>query len=192
VTRAFAGQAVAGGRNIGQVFVGETRWGDGGAYNYSQWADTILGLVTSKPDPQQMFDPASLIVRFDPGTTFSDPSYMTPAFYETWARASSVTPAHWELSAAAARDVLRAAVDARTGLAPNDCAFDGSRGGYTTDYEDDAWRVVRNWALDYAWWAADDRQVDMTAALHATYGAHHVPVLLLLLLPLHAALAAAL
>ena len=151
------------------------RWGDGGAYNYSAWADTILGLVTAKPDPQQMFDPASDIVRFDPGTTFSDPSYMTPAFYEVWARASTVTPAHWHLSAAAARDVLRAAVDARTGLAPNDCAFDGSPGGYTTDYEDDAWRVVRNWALDYAWFAADDRQVSMTAALHATFAACGTP-----------------
>ena len=151
------------------------RWGDGGAYNYSQWADTVLGLVTSKPDPQQMFDPASNIVRFDPGTSFSDPSYMTPAFYEVWARASSVTPALWRTSAVSARNVLAAAADAHTGLAPNNCAFDGSPGGYTRDYEDDAWRVVRNWALDYAWWAADDRQVDMTSALHATFAACGAP-----------------
>ena len=53
------------------------RWGDGGAFNYSQWANTVLGLVTGKPNPQQMFDPTSKLVRFDPGSTFTDPSCVT-------------------------------------------------------------------------------------------------------------------
>lgn len=157
------------------LFAG-ARWGNEGAYNYTQWADTILGLTAGKPNPQQLFDPSSRIVRFDPGTTFSDPSYMTPAFYTAWARASSaVAPSLLNASAAAARDVLYAATSRATGLAPNMCDFAGGPGGWTHEYQDDAWRVVRNWAVDYAWWAADARQVGMTNALLAFFAACGFP-----------------
>lgn len=152
------------------LFAG-ARWGDSGAYNYTAWANEILGLVAGKPDPQQLFDPASRIVRFDPGTTFSDPSYMTPAFYASWARAAAVTPDLLNASAQAARDVLFAATSRTTGLAPNMCDFAGGPGGWTHEYQDDAWRVVRNWAIDYAWWAADARQVGMSNALLAFFAA---------------------
>lgn len=28
--------------------------------------------------------------------------------------------------------------------------------------QDDAWRVARNWALDYTWWAADPQQIALS------------------------------
>ena len=153
---------------ITALYFAGARWGDGGAYNYSRWADTVLALVSQKPDPQQMFEPASRIVRFDPGTPFTDPSYMLPSFYVAWALAGSVTPPLWNASAAAARDLLHA-VTAPLGLAPNQCDFAGGPAGWAQDYEDDAWRVARNWGMDYAWWAADARQISMSNSILAFF-----------------------
>lgn len=155
---------------VTSLYFAAARFGNGGAYNYSLWADTVLGLITSKPTPQELFEPASRIVRFDPGTAFSDPSYMTAAFYPTWAIAGSVAPALLNESAARTRDLLFK-VTSPHGLAPNMCGFDGSKAGWVTDFEDDAWRVARNWAVDYAWWAADTRQIAMSNNLLAFFTA---------------------
>jgi hypothetical protein len=38
--------------------------------------------------------------------------------------------------------------------------------------EDDAWRVGRNWALDYAWWAADPRQIELSNAVLSFFSEH--------------------
>ena len=93
---------------------------------------------------------------------------MTSAFYPTWALAGNVTPALINASAAHSRDLLFK-VSLPYGLAPNMCGFDGSKAGWTTDFEDDAWRVARNWAVDYAWWAADERQVTMSNRILAFF-----------------------
>ena len=154
---------------VTSLYYAGARFGNGGAYNYTRWADTILGLVSSKPTPGEMFEPASRIVRFDPGTAFTDPSYFTPSFYPTWALAGSVTPALWNVTASRTRDLLIKVTSPTTGLAPNMCAFDGSKAGWVTDFEDDAWRVARNNAVDYAWWAADSRQVGLANALLAFF-----------------------
>jgi len=140
------------------------RFGNSGEYNYTDWANTILGLVTSKPTPQEMFDPVERIVRFDPGTTFSDPSYMTAHFYPTWGINGNVSRSIWNETADKTRDLL-SKVTSSHGLAPNMCGFDGSKAGWVNDFEDDAWRVVRNWAVDYSWWAVDSRQIGMSNSL---------------------------
>ena len=154
---------------VTSLYMAGARWGNGGAYNYTRWADTILGLVTSKPTPGEMFDPGSRIVRFDPSCTFSDPSYMLPSFYVLWGLSGSVTPSVWNDTAAKTRDVLVAATSRTTGLAPNQCGFDGGPGGGNPNYEDDAWRVARNWGMDYAWWAEDPRQVALSNAILSTF-----------------------
>jgi len=156
---------------ITALYFAGRRFGNGGAYNYTAWADKILGLVSSKPEPQGMFDVASGIVRFDPGTPFTDPSYMTAGFYPTWAIAGNVTPSRWNETAARTRDLLVKATVGSTGLAPNMCGFDGSKAGWVTDFEDDAWRVARNWAVDFAWWAADDRQITLSNTILAFFSA---------------------
>jgi len=160
------------------LYFAGARWGNTGAYNYTLWADTVLKLVTSKPSPGQMFDPASNVVRFDPSQTFTDPSYVTPHFYTAWGAAGSVpapgAAASWRDVAAAGRGLLLAATGP-AGLAPNMCAFDGTKGGWDTDYQDDAWRVVRNWATDYAWYAAEPRQIDASNKLIAFFKACGTP-----------------
>lgn len=49
------------------------------------------------------------------------------------------------------------------------CDFTGKPAGWVQDFEDDAWRVARNWALDWTWWAADARQIGMSNAILATF-----------------------
>eukprot|EP01051_Picozoa_sp_SAG22_P007116 SAG22_NODE_490_length_9834_cov_7.723780_7_plen_98_part_00 len=67
-----------------------------GRYNYTREANTVLAAVTTKPEPQNMFTPPPhTVVRFDPGTAYTDPSYFLPAFYTAWARQTDHTPAHW-------------------------------------------------------------------------------------------------
>jgi oligosaccharide reducing-end xylanase len=150
-------------------YFASTRWGDGsGRWNYSAVADMILGAVTSKPDPNGFFTPQG-IVRFDPGTPFTDPSYFLPAFYDAWARKASVTPPRWAAAANATRDVLVASVWPATGLSPHTCGFDGGPGGFDSQFEDDTWRTARNWAMDTLWWAADGRQVALSNAIQAFF-----------------------
>eukprot|EP01051_Picozoa_sp_SAG22_P007115 SAG22_NODE_490_length_9834_cov_7.723780_6_plen_141_part_00 len=65
------------------------------------------------------------------------------------------------------RDVLVAAVNPATGLAPHSCQYSGAplascHGLHSCDFEDDAWRVARNWGLDYHWTAADPRQIALS------------------------------
>ena len=146
---------------ITALYFAGARFGNEGVYNYTNWADTILGLVTSKTTPQEMFEPNSRIVRFDPGNSFSDPSYMTAHFYPIWGISGNVTRSIWNTTSDKTRDLL-AKVTSSDGLAPNMCGFDGSKAGWVNDFEDDAWRTVRNWAIDYAWWSIDTRQIEMS------------------------------
>jgi oligosaccharide reducing-end xylanase len=158
---------------ITSLYFAARRWGDGSGkfgFNYSECADAILTAVTSKPEPRNMFTPAPrTIVRFDPGTRYTDPSYFLPAFYATWALRTSHTPARWREAAASTREVLLASANKTTGLAPHSCGYAGAAvacaGPHSCDYEDDAWRVARNWALDYHWTAADPRQVALSNAI---------------------------
>lgn len=184
---------------ITSLFFAAARWGSddddagggsgGGAFNYAAEAETILAAVNSKPAAAaNMFDPVSRIVRFDPGCSFTDPSYLLPAFYSAWATTQSSQssggfapagwPRGWHDAAAAARDALHASVNGSTGLGPHSCDFGGGapRGCAVRDAncrdvlsEDDAWRVGRNWALDFAWWAVDERQVALSNAVLAFF-----------------------
>ena len=112
-----------------------------------------------------MFDKESLVVRFDPDCVFTDPSYMLPAFYPVWSLRSNYSGVDWNASAAATRNALFTAANRPTGLAPHTSAFNGSPGGFDGTFEDDAWRVARNWGLDYSWWAADRRTLQLSSAL---------------------------
>ena len=165
---------------ITSLFFAAARWGE---ESYAAEAETILAAVNSKaPAAANMFDPESRVVRFDPGCGFTDPSYFLPAFYEAWARSARFAPAGWGRgwvdAAAAGRDVLHASVNASTGLGPHSCGLDGGapQGCGARDAncrnvlsEDDAWRVGRNWALDFAWWAVDERQVALSNAVLAFF-----------------------
>ena len=177
---------------ITTLYFAAARWGTTAYCDYRKEADTILAAVNSKsPSSQDMFTeprPAQApfpkggnIVWFDPGTSYTDPSYLLPGFYVAWSRATQTpNPARWADAADSARDVLYASINKSTGLGPHSCAFDGglatnchgSRNCLDDLSEDDAWRVGRNWALDYTWWANDTRQVDLSNAVLRFFSSH--------------------
>ncbi len=151
------------------LFFASHRWGDGdGIFNYGAEAQAILRSMIHKheePDRGQvtdMFDARTHQVVFVPegeGSTFGDPSYLLPAFYELWARWAS-DPADREFFAKAAteaRAAMKRAANPRTGLMPDYANFDGTprARGQHGNFEYDAWRTLANPAVDWSWWHAD-------------------------------------
>jgi oligosaccharide reducing-end xylanase len=114
-----------------------------------------------------MFDPQTKQVVFVPhgeGSTFTDPSYQLPAYYELWARWACDDRQFWAEAAATSRTLFHKAANPKTGLMPDYSGFDGaphSRRGHG-DFLYDAWRTLANVGLDHAWFAADPWQVEQS------------------------------
>jgi oligosaccharide reducing-end xylanase len=145
------------------------RWGDGvGIFQYRDQAQKILDTMLHKNDEDNgiatnMFDPITKQVVFVPSgqnSTFTDPSYHLPAYYEIWARAAKRDNAFWTDATQASRAFFHLAANPQTGLMPDYANFDGSP-SKDTDHKDfryDAWRTLSNVAVDYAWFGADSWQ----------------------------------
>jgi oligosaccharide reducing-end xylanase len=147
------------------------RWGDGaGILNYRAEANAILDamLHTSERSSSglatNMFDAKAKQVVFVPkiGTesSFTDPSYHTPAYYEIWAQRADKDQDFWKAAAAASRAYFKTAAHPKTGLVPDYANFDGtpSDDSQHKDFRFDAWRTGMNIALDWTWHAADPWQ----------------------------------
>jgi oligosaccharide reducing-end xylanase len=57
-----------------------------------------------------------------------------------------------------------------TGLSPDYADFDGSPWGVpwrleSVEFQTDAWRTAMNWSFDWAWWAKDPRQCELSNRL---------------------------
>lgn len=144
------------------------RWGNGtGIYDYKTEALTILDAMLHQADDGQgynMFDTNSKQVAFCPtagNTTFTDPSYHLPAFYELWAKwGNSKDSQMWKDIAATSRKFFQSATNSTTGLGADYAEFSGapkevSWSSGHGDFRYDAWRIASNIAVDYAWWAKD-------------------------------------
>ncbi|MGD0174419.1 MAG: glycosyl hydrolase family 8 [Anaerolineales bacterium] len=149
------------------------RWGDGaGIFNYRDQAQKILDTMLHKNDEDNgiatnMFDPTSKQVVFVPSgrnSTFSDPSYHLPAYYELWARAARKENAFWTEAAQASRALFHAAANPQTGLMPDYTNFDGTPADPADhkDFRYDAWRTLSNVAVDYAWFGVDPWQAQQS------------------------------
>jgi len=150
------------------------RWGDGtGLQNYSTEAQSILDTMLHKEDQKSdlatnMFNAENKMVVFvpkiGPASSFSDPSYHLPAYYELWARWAKQDNQFWADAALVSRDYFKQAANPQTGLMPDYANFDGTPYG-SDDHKDfrfDAWRTLSNVAVDYAWFAADPWQVEQS------------------------------
>lgn len=141
------------------------RWGDGsGIYNYSSEAKAILNAMLHQADDNSgwnMFDSQYKLPVFCPtwgASSFTDPSYHLPAFYEVWKRVDSGNSAFWSQAASASRSYFKKVTNKTTGLMPDYSEFDGTpkdTDGHG-DFRFDAWRTAANIACDYAWWGKDD------------------------------------
>jgi oligosaccharide reducing-end xylanase len=166
------------------------RWGNGtGIYQYRTEADrlltdlrhrqlitgqTILGPMTAGA----IFEPNLRLVRFTPDVAnwnHTDPSYHLPAFYGLWARwGPERDRAFWAQAADASRDFFHRTTHPHTGLAPDYANFDGTPWAapwnpQSAHYQYDSWRTAMNWSVDWAWWAKDPRQRDLSDRLQAFF-----------------------
>jgi endo-1,4-beta-D-glucanase Y len=156
------------------------RWGDSAKFKYRAEADAILDTMLHKTDRDKdsavatnMFDRAARQVVFVPigdAATFTDPSYHLPAYYELWGRWAAGYAGKqqedrqfWLDAAKTSRDFFQKASHPTTGLAPDYANFDGTpraENGHG-DFRFDAFRTISNVAVDYAWFAADEREREL-------------------------------
>jgi oligosaccharide reducing-end xylanase len=150
------------------------RWGDRqGIFDYRAQAQEILDTMIHKEDTKNdlatnMFNLEQKQVVFVPkigrDSSFTDPSYHLPAYYELWSRAATRDNEFWAQAAQTSRDYFKKAAHPKTGLMPDYANFDGTPYG-SDDHKDfrfDAWRTLSNVAVDYAWFAADRWQVEQS------------------------------
>ena len=150
------------------------RWGDGtDIFDYKSQAQEILEVMLHKEDTKNdlatnMFNIENRQVVFVPivgrVSSFTDPSYHLPAYYELWARWAARDNQFWSEAAQVSREYFKKAAHPQTGLMPDYANFDGTPYGSDEhkDFRFDAWRTLANVAVDYAWFAADPWQVEQS------------------------------
>ncbi len=161
------------------LYFAAARWGNGaGIYNYRAEADRLLTDMVHRPvvtgptsrrsrTAGPMFNVDQAMIRFTPDTDFTDPSYHLPAFYELWALwGPTEDRAFFAKAAATSRDFLVKVTNPTTGLAPDYANYDGSPRNY---FQADSWRVAMNWSVDWAWWAKDPRQRELSDRIQAFF-----------------------
>lgn len=155
------------------LFFAAGRWGNGeGIFNYQSEAQAILDTMLYKNDEgtglaTNMFDLDQKQVVFVPrgrDSTYTDPSYHLPAFYELWAAWAVQDNAFWRDAAATSREFFKSAANPQTGLMPDYANFDGSPRDSIdhADFRFDAWRTLANVAVDYVWFGADPWSVEQS------------------------------
>ncbi len=156
------------------LFFASARWGNGaGIFDYRAEALQLLDTMLHKNDQSSdlatdLFDPRTRQVVFVPrigrDSSFTDPSYHLPAYYELWSRWAEKDNQFWTEAAQASRAFFKTATNPQTGLMPDYTNFDGTP--YESidhkDFRFDAWRTLANVAVDYAWFARDPWQVEQT------------------------------
>jgi oligosaccharide reducing-end xylanase len=161
------------------LYLADRRWGSAGAVNYRQHADDLTSAMLNNPavaGRTPIFRQDNEMVVFYPqGTSagFSDPSYHLPAFYELFADGGpEADSARWRQIAEVSRQYLVDSAHPSTGLHPDYANFDGTpnNGGDDHDlFKYDAWRVVMNMAIDYAWFSADARLKTQVEKYHTFF-----------------------
>ncbi len=172
------------------LYFASGRWGSGtGIYNYKAEADQLLThmrhrrLITGPTviGPRtagDLFEPEHKMVRFTPDVDnrdHTDPSYHLPAFYELWALwGPEGDRPFWAQAARASRDFFQRVTHPVTGLAPDYANFDATPwvspwNPRSVNFQVDAWRTAMNWSMDWAWWARDIRERQLSDRLQAFF-----------------------
>lgn len=155
------------------------RWGDGTEpYDYSVQAKKILRACVHQGENGEgdpMWDLATKLIKFVPESTFSDPSYHLPHFYELFAlHAEEADRPFWREAAAASRAYLHTACHPETGLSPEYANYDGTpapvqRHGDFRHFYSDAYRTAANIALDWEWFRSDPWQVEQSNRIQSFF-----------------------
>jgi endo-1,4-beta-D-glucanase Y len=132
------------------------RWGSDGAHDYAGEAQELLTALRT----QGAFNQDPPVVKFVASVSYSDPSYVLPAFYQVWSCFDEVNRSFWDAAIVTGRSVLQNAAHDETGLAPYLSHFDGTPHGNGPNFNSDAWRVVGNIMMDHHWFRADPWQMN--------------------------------
>lgn len=156
------------------LFFAASRWGNGkGIFNYREQAQLILDAMLHTEDQSSdlatnMFNASVHQVVFVPkigrDSSFTDPSYHLPAYYELWSLWAGRDNAFWKEAAQTSREYFKKAANPKTGLMPDYANFDGTpyASADHRDFRFDAWRTLSNVAVDYAWFGADPWEVEQS------------------------------
>lgn len=149
------------------LYLADKRWGSAGTNNYKQEADNLssamLHNVATADSRYPLISTTQNMVVFVPygdSNGFTDPSYHLPAFYELFAAdGPSADSAKWKSLATTSRTFLVSSANGSTGLHPDYALFsgaptNGAAGDGHNQFKYDAWRVVMNMAVDYAWFSS--------------------------------------
>jgi oligosaccharide reducing-end xylanase len=172
------------------LYFASGRWGNGtGIYNYKAEADQLLthmlhrklitgSTVIGPRTAGNLFEPEYKMVRFTPDVDnweHTDPSYHLPAFYELWAMwGPERDRPFWAQAASVSRDFFGRVTNPTTALAPDYANFDATPWASpwnprSANFQVDAWRTVMNWSMDWAWWAKDIRERQLSDRLQAFF-----------------------
>lgn len=146
------------------LFFASSRWGDGKApFDYSTQAREILKHMIHQaelvPNGSPMWDLDTHYIKFVPESTFSDPSYHLPHFYELFAdRAYEEDKDFFRKAAKESREYLKLSCHPVTGMASEYAEYDGTpkRLFHDGQFYSDAYRVAMNIGLDGAWFQKDN------------------------------------
>jgi len=167
------------------LYLADKRWGSAGATNYKQEADNISSAMlhnsATADGRYPIFHTTENMVVFVPyggANGFTDPSYHLPAFYEMFAvYGPPADAAKWKTIASTSRSYLVKSAHATTGLHPDYATFagaptTGSAGDGHDQFKYDAWRVVMNMAVDYAWFSKSQSLQAQVEKYHAFFANH--------------------
>jgi oligosaccharide reducing-end xylanase len=164
------------------LYLADRRWGSAGTVNYKQEASNISSALlhnAASGGRYPIIAGGQNMPVFSPSGSsngFTDPSYHLPGFYELFAEAGpSADAAQWKQVASNGRSFLVSSANATTGLHPDYATFAGApttaaAGDGHDAFGFDAWRVVMNMAVDYAWYSMDSRMKTQIEKYHSFFG----------------------
>jgi len=164
------------------LYLADKRWKSAGAVNYKQEADNVatamLHNVAGADNRYPIIHATQNMVVFVPygnSNGFTDPSYHLPGFYELFAAyGPAADSAKWKTLASTSRTYLATSAHPTTGLHPDYATFagaptTGSAGDGHDQFKYDAWRVVMNMAVDYAWFSQNPSEKTQIEKYHAFF-----------------------
>ncbi len=150
---------------ITSLLFASNRWGNNTGIDYYGEARNILDAMWAKDGTDQVYNIINTEqkkITFVPegrGSTWTDPSYFVPAFYEVWAAyANDGHEQFYSDCADTARVYLHRACKSATGLNPDLTDYNGnpfSNPWRPSAFRYDSWRVPMNISMDYNWFAKD-------------------------------------
>ncbi|GAT63456.1 glycosyl hydrolase family 8 [Paludibacter jiangxiensis] len=152
---------------ITDLLFASNRWGNDTGINYYAEARKILDAMWSKNGTggvKNIMNVEHKLITFTPdnyGYNWTDPSYNLPAFFEIWAEYGKDGHEQFYRDCAdSARVYLHKACHPVTGLNADYTDFDGkirSTRWMPAAFRYDSWRVPMNIAMDYSWFAKDNK-----------------------------------